>query len=226
MTKEAMPQLGREVFLVSREGEITRTMVAKVDEQQRWQFLNGNWSVRLHHYSFEGAVTLAEHRIEAREAKLREELRALARKRNELQTSSYRNSVMRAPYRVVDLREVEYSGKLRRPRNLKKIVVPETHLLPGSMAYTVITPKTESVSDVYRPDSYFVLELEVRSVFFTPDGEVHYSFSTPFIVQKFFRTAEEASREFCSRALGNSIRIVSREEERMWLDNQPDDVPF
>ena len=229
MAKRVIPRLGQEVFQVSREGEITRTMVAKVYEGVGWQFLNGIWNGNPHYYSFEEAATVAEDRIRAHEARLRAKLRALARRRKELGTQSYRNSVMQARYRVVDLREEEYSGKPSRPRNLKKVVVPETYLLPGRLAYTAITPRTEPKSDVYRPHSHFVLEIEVQSVFFTPDGQVHYSFSTPFVVGNVFFSSQEAAQELkklLSLTPYDPVRFVSRKDEREWLDSQPDDVPF
>ena len=229
MADRVMPQLGRVVFQVSREGDINRTMVAKVYGERGWQFLNGNWNNRSHYYSFEEAVAVAEDRIKDHEARLRAELRALASKRKGLGTQSYRNSVMQARYRVADLRGAEYSGKLHRPRNLKKVVVPETYLLPGRLAYTVITPRTEPKPDMHRPWSHFVLEVEVQSVCFTPDGQVHYSFSTPFAVQAFFLSRKEAEAElekFSEPGTKDRIRFVSREDEKKWLDSQPDDVPF
>lgn len=229
MAKRVMPQLGQEAFQVSREGNITRTMVAKVYAEGGWQFLNGSRNALPCYFSFEEAVAAAEGCIKTHEARLREELRALARKRKSLRKPDCRNHVMTAPYRVIDLREVAYPRKPSRPRNLRKVIVPKTYLLPGHRAYTIITPGTESVSEAYRPVRFFVLEVEVRSVCFTPDGHSHYSFSTPFVVKDIFPSEQEAAlaiRELLDLRPVHSVWFVSRKEEQEWFDNQPDDTPF
>jgi hypothetical protein len=96
------------------------------------------------------------------------------------------------------------------------------------VVYVVITPATRSEFETYRPHKHFVLETEIASVCFSPDGQVYYTFSTPFIVREFFLSRRGASlRNFSEPGTKNLVPFVSRkqakEENAKLLD---DDVPF
>lgn len=140
---------------------------------------------------------------------------------------------MNAPYRVVDLQDEMSldSTRRRHARQLKKIRVPETYITPGHMVYVIITPATRSSwAGAYRPHKHYVLETEVKSVCFSPDGQVHYMFSTLFVVEEFFSSREEATarlRSFSEPGTEESVPFVSskqeKEESEKLLD---DDVPF
>ncbi|MDD2657641.1 MAG: hypothetical protein PHD04_03225 [Candidatus Pacebacteria bacterium] len=100
------------------------------------------------------------------------------------------------------------------------------------MVYVIITPLTRPNPgwDVYRPHKHFVLETEVRSVCFSPDGQVHYAFSTRFVVEEFFLSREEATaklRSFSEPGTEDVVPFVSskqeKEENKKLLD---DNIPF
>lgn len=232
MAAKRVVYIGQKVFVVSPAGEVVRTVVARL-EGEGYQFLNGGSNRHPHWFNIHEAVAAAGVRIEARQTALRKELRALGRKRRTLETQSYRNDVMSAPYRAVDLRDEASLAFARRrhTRGLKKIRVPEEYLTPGCMVYAIITPTTQSSwAGAYRPHKHFVLETEVKSVCFSPDGQVHYAFSTPFTVGEFFPSREEATaklQSFSEPGTEEPVPFVSnkqeKEENEKLLD---DDVPF
>lgn len=228
MVTRKVVRLGQEAFVLSPDGEVVRTMVAKL-EREGYQFLDGSSYHRPHWFSFQVAASIASERIETRETVLRKELRALARKRRMFEAQDYRDSIMNAPYRVVDLRDPLTFVVLRRTRKLKKVVIPKTYLRPGHMAYVVITPMTRSGSEAYRPYNHFVLETEVTSVCFSPGGQAHYTFSTPFIVEESFPSREAATarlESFSEPGTKEPVPFVSNEREKEEIAKLPDDIPF
>lgn len=230
-TEKRDVRIGQEAFALSPDGEVIRTVVARI-ERNGYQLLNGYDYCRPHWFSFEEAVCAASSRINDRQKSLRKELRALANKRRALGTQNYRDGVKNAPYRVVDLRDTTVFVRLLRSRTLKNVRVPEEYLMPGAVVYAIITPATRLVSEEYgyRPHKHFILETEVESVCFSPDGQVHYTFSTPFIIgEEFFLSmndAEKRLRVLSAPRSGNFVRFVSREEEKRELEKIEDDVPF
>ncbi len=224
--------LGQEVFILSPTGEIVRTMVGKL-EQNSYTFLNGDDERCPHWFSFQEAASAATDRITTRIDRLQQEIRGLKERRRQLGTEKYKSGVRNAPYRVVELRDREAFKRRSRTRNLKYIHLPGSHLSPGEMAFAVITPSTEtrwSDAVVYRPHKHFVLETEVKSVCLSPDGQVHYVFSTPFVVEEFFPSREEATarlRSFSEPGTEEPVPFVSSKQEedenKKLLD---DDVPF
>ncbi|MFA6414424.1 MAG: hypothetical protein WC217_01385 [Candidatus Paceibacterota bacterium] len=231
MAAKRVVNIGQEAFVLSQDGEVVRTMVAKL-EKNGYRFLNGDDDHRIHWFTFEGAVAAASDRVNTRQKALRKELRALGRKRRALETQEYRDGVMNAPYRVVDLRDemILAYARPRRPRILKKIWVPETYLTPGHVVYVIITPMTQSSwAGAYRPHKHFVLETEVKSVCFSPDGQAHYMFSTLFIVEEFFLSREEATarlQSYSEPGTKDPVPFVSskqekEENERLLGDNIP-----
>lgn len=229
MVAKRVVNLGQEVFVLSPNGEVVRTVVAKLEENS-YSFLNGDDERRPHWFSFEDAVSAASSRINAQQTVLRKELRALARRRRTLETQDYQDGVMNASYTVVDLDNRTAFTRSRRVRKLKKIRVPETYLVPGHMVYVVITPasRPELGFDVYRPYKHFVLETEVMNVCFSPDGQVHYAFSTRFIVKEFFLSRKEATarlESYSEPGTKDSVHFVSSAQEKKELDEE-DDIPF
>jgi len=234
MVAKRVVRIGQEAFVLSPDGEgVVCTMVAKIDGNC-YRFLNGSDGRRCPHwFSFKEAIAEASARISARQVALRKELRALARKRRTLETRDYEDDVRNAPYRVVDLRDTASldSARLRRPRNLKKVRVPKVYLAPGYVVYAIITPMTHSEPgwEVYRPHKHFVLETEVRSVCFSPDGRAHYAFSTHFIVEEFSLSREEAEvrlQSFSEPGTKESVPFVSSEQEKKVLADLDADIPF
>ncbi len=224
-TKAKDVRLGQEVYvLVATGGEVERTMVGIIAHDD-YHFLNGTYSSRSHWFSFDQALSIADEQLRERETQLRAQLRAVAQQRRRIKSEEYRTSVMDASYRVVDLRDIE---KRSRTRRLKHVRVPSEYLNPDHTVYVVITPSTRGYGDLYRPHSHFVLETKVRSVCFSPDGVVHYTFSTRFDVDEFHPTREEASAKLQTTAklpMGSAIHFVSGEEEKRELD-KIEDIPF
>jgi hypothetical protein len=231
MNAKRVIRIGQEVFVLSHDGEVIRTMVAGLDEKG-YRFLDGSSHRRPHWFTFKDAVVAASDRINARQTALRKALRTLALKRRALETQEYQDGVMREPYKVVDLQAMMTYAQSRRSRKLKKIRVPETHLALGHMVYVIITPMTHSESReyAYRPHKHFVLETAVKSVCFSPDGQVHYTFSTPYVVDKFFLSRTEAGtglqKSFSEPGTKDFVYFVSSKQEREELDKIPDDIPF
>jgi len=231
MVAKRVVSIGQQTFVLAPDGEVARTMVARLEEGG-YQLLNGDDDRRPHWFSFKDAVAAASDRIGVRQTALRKALRALSQKRRALETKNYRDSVMNAPYRVIDLRDtMDLIFGRRRTRKLKKVHVPETYLMPGSVVYAIITPMTRSSElGLYRPHNHFVLETEVKSVCFSPDGKVHYTFSTPFVVEEFFPSRGEATtklRSLLEPGSPHPVPFVSskqeKEENKKLLD---DDIPF
>lgn len=228
MVAKRVISIGQEAFVLSPDGEVVRTMIAKL-EKEGYRFLNGDDERRRHWFSFEGAISAASERIIARQVALRKQLRALALKRRALEEQNYRDGVVSAPYRVVDLRDTVSHNltHLRPSRNLKKVHVPETYLRPGHVVYVAITPATRSEFETYRPYKHFVLETEVASVCFSPDGQVYYTFSTPFIVREFFLSRRgAAAKNFSEPGTKDLVPFVSSKQEKEEIAKIPDDCPF
>ncbi|MBI4065969.1 hypothetical protein HY412_02140 [Candidatus Kaiserbacteria bacterium] len=223
-------RIGQEAFVLSPDGEVVRTIVAKLNGKG-YRLLNGDDECRSHWFSFDEAVSAARNRINAQQAALRKELRVLAHKRRTLETQNYRDGVMSAPYKVVDLRDTTTLVRLRHTRVLKKVCVPETYFMPGHVAYAIITPMTrlESEDYGYRPHEHFILETEVMSVCFSPDGQTHYMFSTPFVVEEFFSSRKEATarlESYSEPGTKDPVHFVSSRKEKEELEKMIDDVPF
>jgi hypothetical protein len=222
-------RIGQEVFVLSRSGEVVRTMIAKLEEHG-YRFLNGDREGDPHWFTFEDAIAAANLSVSFRQAVLRKELRVLAQKRRALKTQEYKDSVINAPYRVVDLRDPESSTsrRLRRTKDLKKVHVPDTYFTPGSVVYAIITPLTRLEWGKYRPHKHFVLETEVVSVCFSPDGKVHYLFSTPFAVEEFYSSRKEAVarlESFSEPGSKDPVYFISSKQEKEEL-RKFDDPPF
>lgn len=222
--------LGQIAFVLSPDGAVVRTMVARIDKDN-YQFLNGDDSRRPHWFNVYDAVAAAGARIRDRQTALRKELRTLAQKRRALETQEYRIEVMSAPYRAVDLRDtmILYHARPRRPRKLKKVLVPKTYHRPGQVVYAIITPATRSEMETYRPHGHFVLETEVRSVCFSPDGQAHYTFSTPLLPEEFFPLREEATarlQSFSEPGTKEPVPFVSSQKEKEELEKLVEDIPF
>ncbi len=221
MTKEQV-HLGQEAYvLINTGGEVVRTAVGSIDARGDYEFFNGCNSYRKHWFDFDQTVAEAVACTKAKEARLRAELRALARHRKHLQSENYRAEVMSAPYSVVDLSESEKRGRTRR---LKSVEQPGQYLTPGSSVYAVVTPKTQVKRDreVYRPYLHFVLEIKVQSATLHLDGVVSYRFSTPFEVTEYFSELKQAMKLL--EGLSEPI-FVSHEEEEQKL-GELGDVPF
>ncbi len=219
-------RLGDEAFVVlTTGGKVERTLVGAL-EGNGYMFLNGLHSSRTHWFDFDQAVSVAEERVKKREVALRAELKALGRWRKYLLSEKYRADVFSPPYKVTDLGPGE---DRKRTRHLKSIKVPLEYLLPGCRVYMVITPQTRAKWEkVYRPHSHFVLETEVRTVHFTPDGVAHYTFSTPFEVSEFFLQKHEAVKKllsFSEPGTLEAVPFVSQKEEKEKL-SELDDIPF
>lgn len=235
-----MIKLGQEVFVLSPQGEVVRTMVAQLRrvecrEAGNWVsrtdhvFLNGCDSSQPNWNSFEAATEKAQEVLEVRKAALRKQLRALAARTRQLKTDAYRQSVESAPYKMVDLGD----GETRiRTRMRKRVAVPESYFRPGQVVYAVITPLTEPRYSewVYRPHPHFILETEVRSVTLAPGGTARYTYATPLRPEELFPTREEAAQRLQSYSepgTAEEIRFVSMEEEKKQLEElKEDDVPF
>jgi hypothetical protein len=217
-------QLGQEAFLVTTaDGQVERTMVGELDTMG-YRFLNGCSVGRGHCFSFDQAIALADAHLKQQEVKLRASLRALGKRRKYLQSAEYKDEVMAAPYKVVDLRQVE---KRKRTRQIKKVSVPEQYVIPGCLVYVVITPSTRYRFEGYRPFTHFVLQTMVSTVCICVDGGVHYTFTTPFVVEDFFLSKDMAMKNLFNLSKSGKLEAtgyVSHEEERKHL--LEDDLPF
>lgn len=221
-------RLGQEAFVVvTTDGEVERTMVGAIGAYG-YEFLNGcSSSSRSHWFDFDKALDEAVNGLKARESRLRQELRALAKRRKFLQSDEYRLGVMGSSLKVVDLSSGERRGRTRR---LKSVTIPRDYLSPGASVYVVVTPKTRTGEhrEVYRPYSHFVLETKVQQVYFEADGTVHYSFITPFKVEEYFLLKHKAVKcleSFSEPGTLEPVPYVSHDEERKKLD-EIEDIPF
>jgi hypothetical protein len=220
-------RLGQEAFVVvTTDGRVERTMVGAIGPYG-YEFLNGCSSGRGHWFDFDEARDEAVNKLKAHESRLRQELRALAKRWKFLQSDEYRSEVMNSSLKVVDLNPGERRGRTRR---LKSVTVPGDYLLPGASVYVVITPKTKASEhrEVYRPYPHFVLETKVQQVYFEADGTAHYSFTTPFEVEEYFTLKHKAVRcleSFSELGTLESIPYVSHDEERQKID-EIEDIPF
>ena len=214
-SKENDVKLGQEAFVVVKpDGQIERTMVGSL-YTKGCRFLNGDSDSRVHSFNFDQAAATADERLKKREVELRAALRAIGKRRKQLKSDEYKDAVMNAPYKVVDLRQIE---RRQRTRDLKTVVVPEQFVRPGCMVYVVITPLTRSSYECFRPHPHFVLETEVRSACFTADGKVHYTFGTPFVVVDFILNKDGAMKylsSFSEPGTKEQVPYVSHEEEEI-----------
>jgi hypothetical protein len=225
MTKSEMV-LGQEVFVLSPQGDVVRTMVAMLASDGHYTFLNGYHSHCCAHWdSYGKAIAAAREHLDARRAALRKTLRQLAARDRQLQTMDYRRAVDFAPYKVANL---SYEEGFR-TRTRKHVAVPDTYLRPGESVYAIITPMTEPQSGwVYKPYSHFVLEMEVQSVCLSMSGTALYTFDTPLRPDEHFGTREEAEerlRSYSEPGTLEDIHFVSRKEEKEELA-KIDDNPF
>lgn len=202
-------KLGQEVFVLNADGDVERTMVAKIYTGGRYTFLNGKGSHNSHWLHYAEAVAVAQEKVSVSEAVLRRKLTQLRRRRAYLDSESYMETTMKSPYEVVELRDIDVR---RRTRKLKGITVPKKYPKPGSLVYVVIELQTKPEEFMYRPFECFVLETKVLSVGFTPDGKLHYIFSTRFDVSQYYRSRDEAVAS-CPKVSG----FVSHEEENAEL---------
>lgn len=188
--------LGQKVFVLSRDGEVVQTMVGRLEKDEA-VFLNGYTSRGRHWTSFEQAADAAREVLEARRHALRKALRQLAVKAHRLGSEAYKESVVTAPYKMIDM-----SDNIARfcSRKRKRIAIPADYIRPGTTVYVIITPHImpRSVDWVYRPHQHFVLETQVRGVYMTTDGQPVYSFVTPFKPSEYFLDREEAEAQLSS----------------------------
>jgi hypothetical protein len=224
-TNEKRVLLGQEAFVVvTTDGGVERTMVGAMDSDG-YQFLNGLYNHRTHYFDYDQAVATADEKLKVREDNLRAELRQVVRRRKQLKSEANKTEVMSSPYKVVDLRQVD---KKKRVKHLKSVMVPEWYMYPGDSVYTVITPWILSRSEAYRPYSHFVLETQVSTVCFSPDGVPHYTFETRFEVKEYFLLKHKAIRSLESLCLPGSLKLVpfvSFEEDQQKL-SEIEDIPF
>lgn len=232
MAKPKVVKLGQKVFVLSEEGNIVRTMVAGIESDGDYRLLNGGTNYDRHWFSFDEALVAASEHLEARRAKLRKALRVLAAKGRELQSESYRSGVENAWYGIVDPKYDETQEF--RPRTKKAVSVPKKYLKPGQCVFAIITPVTPSRYSwrevLYRPHQHFVLETSVKKVWFSPDGKVHYVFTTSFKLGEYFLFREEAEarlRSYSEPGTLEEVPFVSEAEETAGLEKlADDDVPF
>lgn len=208
-------RLGQEGFVVTApDGEVERTLVGELDNMG-YRFINGRTNGGGHWFQFDQAVEVADAYLQLRAAELRAKLRALDKRRKYLQSAEYRANVLAAPYTVVDLRQVD---KHKRTRQLGKVSLPTVpYLLPGRFVYVVVTPLTRHRDVAYRPYKHFVLQTKVATVCFSPDGVVHYSYTTQFEVEEVFLSKAKALKHlsnFSEPGTLESTPYVSHEEER------------
>jgi hypothetical protein len=236
-------ELGQEVFVLSPQGDVVRTLVAQLRRVQCregsdwvWReehtFLNGGGGGQPNWSSFRAAAQAAQKVLEARKTALRKQLRALAARTRYLETAAYKQSVESAPYKLVDLGD----GETRiRTRMRKRIAVPDTYFKPGQVVYAIITPLTpphgtQWANSLYRPHSHFVLETEVRSVTLAPDGTARYTYATPLWPEELFLIREEATKRlqsYCEPGTLEPTPFVSMAEEKEKLEELiEDDIPF
>lgn len=221
--------LGQEVFVLSGRS-VVRTMVGRI-EGESYSLLNGDDASDPHWFTYGGAVFAACERVKAQKARLRKALRELTAEDRLLEDERYRDSVLSAPYKIVDLR-YELERRLR-PRTRKNVSVPKMYLSPGQRVYAIITPATSPCyvgMGVYRPLRNFVLETQVKSVCISPDGGAVYTFTTPFVLGEYFLSRKEAmGRLQIHLGPGSLERVyfVSEKLEREELEKlRDDDVPF
>lgn len=222
-------ELGQEVYVLSPQWQVIRTMVAKIDNQGQYEFLNGD-SYRLPHwFLLDDAIVTAHLMLDHRKAALRESLRALNAKSRALNTNKYRQSVVDAPYRVADVRDRDGSfSRKAQTRYKKKVTVPENYLKPGTLVYVVVTPRTTPREYGYRPHSCFVLETEIASVCIAPNGEPHHTYAIPFDVEEHFPTREAATKRLASYSEPGTVDptpFVSRKEWKKGYDKWDKENP-
>ncbi len=179
--------LGQEVFVLSKEGQVARTMVAKIYSCDSYLFLDGTCSK--YWLSYDEAVSAAVGLVTEKEQQLRQQLTALRRRRRDLLTTEAYTPVMEKPFKVVDLSDAEHR---LRTRKLKKVTVPVEYPQPGAMVYIAVTENLRTGKYEYRPHKSFILEDLISSVWFTPDGAYHVSLSNPYRINEYFPTHEAA----------------------------------
>jgi hypothetical protein len=231
-------RLGQEAFVLSREGDVVRTMVGSLKGKGKgYEFLNGDDSSHEHWFALDQALAAADKQLRSRQDRLRQQIRTLAAARRSLTKKGYEKAVRSAPYRVVDLRDplglAEWQRKKCRTRRRKKVIVPQSYARPGDFVYAIVTPLIKPYyegASTYRPHNHFVLETVVESVCFAPDGNVFYKLSTTLVPEEFFTSRKEAEKRLDSYSEhgGEPIHFVSHAEEKTELDkmSEDDDIPF
>lgn len=234
MKKPRKINLGREVFVLSNDGEVVRTMVAKIGPEGHYALLNGiplviwdNPAKPSHWFTFEDALAAAQERIKIQMARLQKQLAALTKRSIQMEAEEAKTAVMGAPYKVADL-----SGNHppRRTRQLKKVVIPVNYLNPGSTVYVCITPQTKNPRLGYRPHKLFVLETKIKEVSFDPKGVLRYTYTTPFKVERHFALKSEAGDFLRKHYPNEQIGFVPHEEEkekiRIMMEAIEEEIPF
>lgn len=181
--------LGQEVFILSSDGSVVRTRIAKIFADGRYLFLDGTDS--RHWFSYDEAVLAATELALAKEKQLRQRLTALRKMRRHLVTDEARCAVMSKPLKVVNLSDTELRV---RTRKLKDIKIPVKYFQPGTMVYIAVTPNIRTGKFEYRPYESFILEVPISSVWFTPNGISHAGLSNPYGAEEHFPTREAAMK--------------------------------
>lgn len=232
MPKMLKVRLGQEVFVLSDENNVVRTAICEIRTDGSYGFFNGQHSLCRHWFTYEEAVNVAKAKIAEHIKILRNVAKKLSRKSKYLDMDEVQQEVRTSPYKVVS-----YDGPeaRRRTRKLKKIVVPKKYIKPGNMVYAVITPQLfahvrNQFFVVYRPYEYFVLETMIKSVSFSPDGVITYTYTTPFVLKEVYgsrKEAEDKLRCFIDNCSEVKIPFVSHQEEKEKLDEMMEDsIPF
>lgn len=229
-TKPQQVVLGQEVFVLSAENGVTRTMVGMIRADGQYTLLNGQSNLAPHWLTYREALAAAQKQIKARMKNLARQIGVLEQESAHLKSREARLATLEAPYRVVDLMG-DYPGEYRRTRQLKKILGPAGHLNPGDMVYVCITPQIQNSGLAYRPFDIFVLETKIKEVSFDPKtGTPRYTYTTPFKVERHFASENEAENFLRSHYPDEQIRFVSHEEEQakigIMMEEMEDDIPF
>jgi hypothetical protein len=229
-TKPQQVVLGQEVFVLSAENGVTRTMVGMIRADGQYTLLNGQSNLAPHWLTYREALAAAQKQIKARMKNLARQIGVLEQESAHLKSREARLATLEAPYRVVDLMG-DYPGEYRRTRQLKKILGPAGHLNPGDMVYVCITPQIQNSGLAYRPFDIFVLETKIKEVSFDPKtGTPRYTYTTPFKVKEHFDTQGEAKDSLRDCHQEKNIHFVPHEEEqekiRIMMEAIEEDIPF
>ena len=222
--------LGQEVFVLSAEDGVIRTMVGMIEADGQYTLLNGQSNLAPHWLTYREALAAAEKQIKTRIKDLTRQIGLLEQKSAHLKSREARLATLEAPYRVVDLMG-SYPDEYRRTRRLKKILGPADHLNPGDMVYVCITPQIQNSRLAYRPFDVFVLETKIKEASFDPKtGAPRYTYTTPFKVKEHFASENEAGNLLRNNSPNEQIGFVSHEEEqekiRIMMEEMEDDIPF
>lgn len=216
--------LGQEVFVIEQD-EVVRTMIGKITNTG-YILLNGDCPQ--HWFSFTEARVELDKRLAKKQEELRTILCRLAKKRMAVWGAAYKQAVLSAPYKVVDLRD----DPVERRRVRKSVCAPKEYLCLGTKVFVPVTVDTRLLHegiDCYRPYAYFVLETMVRGVCFRPNSEVCYSFSTPYRVEDMYLSKSEAEarlQKIVGLDVEENLYFVSHREEEEFLKSLLLDSPF